>query len=77
MIIYSLRPVSIRSDSAQQKTNPKSGMTRCPLSIYLYSVEMQGATYCVCHWTVYLVTFLFTCDVCRPYWWHQRQNLGT
>jgi len=27
VIIYSLRPVSIRSDSAQRKTNPKSEMT--------------------------------------------------
>ena len=34
MIIYSLRPVSMLSDFAQQKTNPKSEMTDC-LSVHL------------------------------------------
>ena len=33
MIIYSLRPVSMLSDFAQQKTNTKSEMTHCVISL--------------------------------------------
>ena len=45
MIIYSLRPVSMLSDFAQRKTNPKSEMTHC------YS----GGRYIVTHEAVTLL----------------------
>ena len=55
MIIYSLWPVSVLSDSAQRKTNPKSEMTQYK---YNYCVALQcfltSGIYIICdqwHWS--------------------------
>ena len=45
MIIYSLRPVSMLSDSAQRKTNQKSEMTQCQCTHHV--LNKQNVQICI------------------------------